>query len=155
MKRLSFFLFLLLVSFWIPQNKAQAPEFRASTADGVALNFAGFQAIPGERQAWLICVISDLTPEIVAAVEVDPDNMIHDVAAELTELGTSYDDLILDQTTMQNIGVIFKRETQVTNPRLIAGSDDGNSGLRKAFAVDVRMGQFDSYLIVLHLKSGR
>lgn len=134
---------------------AQAPQFSGTTADVVAWNFAGFNAIPEARQAELARALADLDAEVVAAVEVNPDNVVHDVAAALTELGTCYDALILDQTANQNIGVLFKCEVQVTNPRLVPGSDDGNRGLRSAFAVDVRMGEFDFLMVVLHLKAGR
>jgi hypothetical protein len=96
-----------------------------------------------------------LDAEVVAAVEVNPDNVVHDVAAALTENGTCYDAVILDQTANQNIGVIFKCGTEVSNPRLVPGSDDGNNGLRKALAVDVRVGNFDFLMIVLHLKASR
>lgn len=134
---------------------AQAPQFSGTTADVVAWNFAGFNAIPEARQAELARALADLDAEVVAAVEVNPDNVVHDVAAALTELGTCYDAIILDQTANQNIGVVFKCEVEVTNPRLVPGSDDGNRGLRSAFAVDVRMGEFDFLMVVLHLKAGR
>jgi len=132
-----------------------AQQFTRSTAAVVAWNFAGFTAIPAPRQVQIARALMDLDAELVAAVEVNPDHAIHDVAAALTELGTCYDARILDQTANQNIGVLFKCEVQVTNPRLVPGSDDGQSSLRKAFAVDVRVGEFDFLVVVLHLKAGR
>lgn len=134
---------------------ALAQQFTSTTADVVAWNFKGFTPISDAQRGELTRVLLDVDAEIVAAVEVNPDNVVHDVAAELTELGTCYDARILAQTASQNIGVIFKCEVQVTNPRLVPNSDDGNSALRKAFAVDVRMGEFDFVMILLHLKSGR
>jgi hypothetical protein len=126
-----------------------------TTGAVVAWNFAGFGAIPASRQALIVKSLLDLDPEVVAAVEVNPDEAIHDVAAALTELGSCYDALILDQTARQNIGVLFKCGIQVVNPRLIPNSDDGNASLRKALAVGVRIGEFDFLLVVLHLKAGR
>lgn len=141
---------LLATPCWL-----SAQQFTRTTATVVAWNFAGFNAIPPARQQQIARALADLDPELVAAVEVNPDNAIHDVAAALTEMGSCYDARILDQTATQNIGVLFKCEVQVTNPRLIPGSDDGNSSLRKGFAVDVRVGQFDFLLVALHLKAGR
>lgn len=146
---------LLAIVLWSVTLPAQVPHFTASTADIVAWNLSGFEAIPDDRQARVVRAIADLDPEVIAAVEVNPNEVIYNLAAQLTELGPCYNALILDQTAIQNIGVIFKCEVQVTNPRLVPNSDDGNSALRKAFAVDVRLGQFDFLLVVLHLKAGR
>ena len=147
-------LILAAAVLWVPAGAA-GQEFTRATATVVAWNFSGFEAIPATRQALLARVLLDLDAEVVAAVEVNPDDAIHDVAARLTELGTCYDARILDQTARQNVGLLFKCGVQVTNPRLIPGSDDGNASLRRAFAVDVRVGQFDFLMLVLHLKAGR
>jgi endonuclease/exonuclease/phosphatase family metal-dependent hydrolase len=143
--------FLLLV----PAIGAGQQQPGRATGAIVAWNFAGFNAIPAARQARIARSLLDLDAEVVAAVEVNPDEAIHDVAAALTELGACYDAVILDQTATQNIGVLFKCGVLVANPRLVPDSDDGSPGLRKALAVDVRIGDFDFLLITVHLKAGR
>ncbi|NIR41540.1 MAG: hypothetical protein GWN73_39190 [Actinobacteria bacterium] len=54
-----------------------------------------------------------------------------------------------------NVGLLFKCGVEVTNPRLVPGSDDGNPFLRKALAADVRIGEFDFLLVAVHMKSDR
>jgi endonuclease/exonuclease/phosphatase family metal-dependent hydrolase len=66
-----------------------------------------------------------------------------------------YQRKILDQTAIQNIAVLHKCNVRVTNQRWIADSDNGNSSLRKALVVDVKVGQFDFILIAVHMKAGR
>lgn len=147
---------LLLLCILLPLPlAAQAPSFPGTTAEVVAWNFAGFTPIPPARQEQIVRALEDLDAEVIAAVEVNPDNVLHDVAAALTERGSCHNSMILPQTAGQNIGVIFKCGVEVNNARLVPNSDDGNSALRKAFAANVRVGGFDFLLIVLHLKAGR
>ena len=47
------------------------------------------------------------------------------------------------------------RRLQLSNPRLIQGSDNNNALLRKAFAANLKIGEFDFVLIAVHMKAGR
>jgi endonuclease/exonuclease/phosphatase family metal-dependent hydrolase len=61
------------------------------------------------------------------------------------------------QPVPQKIAVLFKDrpDISVTNRRIVPNSNDGNPGLRNAYAFDVKIGNFDFLLIAVHLKSGR
>jgi len=151
-----FIIIVYLVTICITTSfAAEAPRFRATTADIVAWNLAGFNPIPQAKIPRFAQAIVDLDPEVIALVEVNRDSVASEVAAEVNEFGTCYRRKILDQTATQNIAVLHKCGVEVSNPRLIAGSDDGNSHLRRALAVDVRVGEFDFILIAVHMKAGR
>ena len=64
-----------------------ASEFSSSTVDVVAWDFKGFNPIDPDQQAELVRLLADLDAEVVAVVEVNPNNVAHDEATELTELG--------------------------------------------------------------------
>jgi endonuclease/exonuclease/phosphatase family metal-dependent hydrolase len=137
------------------QAGAESLQYSSTTADVAAWNLAGFNPIPEERVPAIAQAIARLDPEVLALVEVNPDWVAGALVAELVDTGTCYRRRILNQTATQNIAVLHKCEVEASNPRLIAGSDDGNSHLRKALAVDVRAGEFDFVLIAVHLKAGR
>ena len=126
-----------------------------STAEIAAWNLAGFNAIPRERAATFAEIIALLDPEIIALVEVNPDFIPGEIVAELNERDRCYERTILDQRARQNIAVLHKCDVSVSNPRFIPDSDGGNSSLRQALAVDVKIGAFDFTLIAVHLKAGR
>ncbi len=132
-----------------------APSFTDSTANISAWHLKGFGGIPATRFDELAEVISFIDAEVIAVVEISPDSAAVDITSELNGMGLCYRSVLLDQSANMNIAVLHKCAVQVTNPRLIDGSDNGNSGLRKALAVDVRVGQFDFILITVHMKAGR
>lgn len=126
-----------------------------STATIVGWNLKGLTAIPDSRLPALARVIADLDPEVIALAEVNPDDVVDKLILELHKLGACYQGKIIHQTGIQNLAILYKTGIAVSNVELLAGSDDNNSGLRKALTADVRVGQFDFKLIALHLKSGR
>ena len=134
---------------------AAQDRFASTTADVTAWNLAGFNAIPRDRATRFARVIANMDPEVIGLVELNPDRMAAEVVAELNELGPCYPRKILDQSANQNVAILHKCEVEVSNPRFIAGSDLGRSGLREALVADVRMGDFDFLLLVLHLKASR
>lgn len=139
----------------IPCPAFAAPSSTDSTANIAAWNLKGFGGIPATRFDELAEVISFIDAEVIAVVEVSPDSAAMDITNELNAMGLCYRSVLLDQSANMNIAVLHKCSAQVTNPRLIDGSDNGNSSLRKALAVDVRVGQFDFILITVHMKAGR
>lgn len=126
-----------------------------TTATIIGWNLKGFTPIPDSRLPNLARVIADLDPEVVALSEVRPDDVVDKLILELHKLGACYQGKIVSQTAIQNLAILYKTGVAVSNVTLMDGSDDGNSGLRKALTADVRVGQFDFKLIALHLKSGR
>lgn len=139
-----------------PAVEADHPtEFTRSTATVVAWNLAGFSQIPRETVPNFIPTIRDLDAEILALVEVNTDFVAAEIAAEFNDLDVCYKRKILSQSATQNIALLHKCNVQITNPRLIAGSDNGNSNLRRALALDLIVGDFDALLIVVHMKAGR
>ncbi len=126
-----------------------------TTATIVGWNLKGFGAIPDSRLPNLARVIADVDTEVIALAEVNPDDVVDRLILELSKLGACYQGKVVDQPAIQNLAILYKTGVAVTNVALLDGSDDGNSGLRKALTADVRVGLFDFKLIALHLKSGR
>jgi endonuclease/exonuclease/phosphatase family metal-dependent hydrolase len=127
----------------------------SNTAQVVGWNLSGFSPIPRDRVPPFARALADLDPEVIGLVEVNPDFVAGELVAEFNELDLCYKRKLLDQSASQNIAVLHKCSVGIGNPRLIPGSDDGNSGLRKALAVDVRIGEFDFLLITVHMKASR
>jgi len=133
---------------------AQTPKFERLTARIAAWNLNGSSAIPQDQAEEQAKVLAILDAEIVALVEINPD-AVDTLINELADTGVCYAEKTVNQTGRQEISVIHKCDVSVENPRLVADSDDGNSYLPRALAVDVRVGEFDFLLIVLHLQAGR
>lgn len=125
------------------------------TADVAAWNLAGFEPIPRERVPRFVEGITYLDPEVIALAEVNEDWIAAEVAAGLTQAGACYKRVILDQSALQNIALLYRCDVSVEDVELVPGSDDGNHRLRKALAARVTVGRFDFVLIAVHLKAGR
>ncbi len=151
----SSFIMLLYLILVAPPAIAENVKFVSTTADVAAWNLAGFTPIPKAKIPQFIRAISDLDPEVLALVEVNPDWVAAEIVAELNESNNCYRRKILEQTANQNIAILYKCGVIVSNPRLIAGSDNGNSALRKALVADIKMGEFDFLLIAVHMKASR
>jgi endonuclease/exonuclease/phosphatase family metal-dependent hydrolase len=126
-----------------------------TTAAVAAWNLLGFDPIPRTRIPYLVRAIVNMDPDVLAIVEVNPPSIPSELVAELIEIDLCYKRKILEQTAIQNIAILHRCNVTVTNPRLIPGSDDGDASLRKALAVNVKIGGFDFILIAVHLKSGQ
>ena len=126
-----------------------------TTAVVAAWNLKGFDPIDDAKVARLARALADIDAEVVALVEVNPDEVVDKLILELSKLGACYQGKILDQAARQNLAILYKTGILVSNVQLIEGSDDNNSALRKALAADVRVGQFDFKFVALHLKAGR
>lgn len=130
-------------------------SFPGTTANISAWNLKGFNPLARSMADTFATVISRLDPEVIALVEVNPDFIPAEICAELSRRDLWYKRVIMEQPSNLNIALIYKHGVEVTNPRFIPGSDDGNAQLRLALAADVRIGQFDFILIAVHLKSAR
>lgn len=130
-------------------------EFRRSTATLAAWNLAGFNPISAERKANQLDGLTIIDAEIVVLVEVKPFAYFNELVDGMAEKGLIYNFVALQQTADLNIGILFKEGVEVGAPEFIEGSDGNNPDRRKAFAVDVKVGNFDCKIIALHLKSGR
>ena len=132
-----------------------APSFTDSTANIAAWNLKGFGGVDPARIPALTNAIALIDAEVIAVVEVAPDFVAAEIVADLNNMDLCYRRVLLDQTSNMNIAVLHKCAVEVTNPRLIPGSDNGSTALRKAFAVDVKVGEFDFIMIAVHMKAGR
>ncbi|MFH2046884.1 MAG: endonuclease/exonuclease/phosphatase family protein [Pseudomonadota bacterium] len=130
-------------------------NFGQTTAKVAAWNLAGFGGIPEKRLKRQVEGLALLDAEIVALVEINPQSAIETLTQGLSEMGVTYNSSILPQADNLHIGVLFKEGVTAQNPRLLDGSDLGDTRRRKAFVVDMKVGKFDFLLIVVHLKSGR
>ena len=130
-------------------------KFGHSTAKVAAWNLAGFGEIPEERLQQQVEGLALLDAEVVALVEINPLSALDTLCRGLRTKGVKYDKCCLEQNGDLNIGVLFKEGITATNPQLLPGSDLNDPHRRRAFIVDMTVGQFDFKLIVVHLKSGR
>ena len=130
-------------------------NFNHTTAKIAAWNLAGFGGIPVERLDRQVEGLSLLDAEIIALVEINPISALDHLKQGLAAKGVNYNSIILPQENDLNLGVLFKQGITAENPRFIEGSDLGDSGRRKAFVVDMKVGRYDFMMIVVHLKSGR
>ena len=112
--------------------------FERTTSNIAAWNLEGFGGIPDERLARQVEGIAMLDAEVVALVEISPLSVMDKLVECLACLGVHYDSILLPQRSDLNIGVIYKKGVEASNPRFIEGSYLGDSGLRKAFVVDLR-----------------
>ena len=130
-------------------------NFSRTTANVAAWNLAGFGGIPAARLKRQVEGLALLDAEVVALVEINPISALETLKQGLEKKGVFYKSSIIPQANALHLGVLFKRGVTATNPRLMDGSDLGDSDFRKAFVVDIKIGRFDFVLIVVHLKSGR
>lgn len=140
-------LFVLLLSCFA------APALPQTVVTVGGWNLGGFSPIPPLRVRNQVRAIRRMNPHVMVFSEVKPNSVANNIASQLG----GYRAVYLPQTSGNNIAVLYKNSpnVRVTNARLIEGSDDNNSGLRKALAVDVKIGRFDFLLIGVHMKSSR
>lgn len=137
--------------------------FAKTTADIAAWNLATFESLSANRIKLQATGLQLLDAELVTLVEIKNEDHIKDIAAHLSNDEVKYEYKFKEQSATGNnsnhgamhIGVVFKKGVEVSNVELMAGSDLGNPGYRKAFLCDVRLGKFTFKLIGVHLKSGR
>jgi endonuclease/exonuclease/phosphatase family metal-dependent hydrolase len=126
-----------------------------TTAVIAAWNLKGFDPIEDARIPRLAQAIADIDPAVIALSEVNPDDVVDKLIIKLSKLGACYQGKIIDQTSRQNLAILYKTGISVTNVQLLQDSDDGNQALRKALTANVRVGQFDFKIVAVHLKAGR
>ncbi len=141
--------------------------FNRTTARFAVWNLAANDCFPGgdcqgilpdSRQAWhQVLGLALLDAEFVTLVEIFPESHIHWLAEKLAEKGLAYTVTMLPQPESHlDIGFLHKPGVEVSNPRLVPGSQGLYRGGRQAVAVDVRIGRrFKAVVIGVHLKSGR
>jgi endonuclease/exonuclease/phosphatase family metal-dependent hydrolase len=125
---------------------------------GVAFDNQGVPH-PVSKPEQLRAAIAAMDADIIVMSEVNSKQSMEEIVATPFPNNVTYklsmDD---DQPTPQKIAVLFRDhpEISVTNRRAIPGSDDNlPERLRKAWAFDVKIRNFDFLLIGVHLKSGR
>ena len=133
----------------------QMSKFAHSTAKVAAWNLNGYYEIPKERLEKQVEGLALLDAEVVALVEINPPSALKTLQNGLKAKGVEYQSSIREQEGKLHIGVLYKKGIKAGKPILLPNSDLGDSGLRKAFIVDMKVGEFDFTLIVVHLKSGR
>ncbi|MCB2180822.1 MAG: GMP synthase [Desulfobulbaceae bacterium] len=129
--------------------------FGHSTAKIAAWNLAGFGGIPDERLAEQVKGLALLDAEIVALVEINPQDTLDKLQQGLAAMGVTYNTCLAPQQSDLHIGLLYKDGITAENARLLEGSDLGDPTRRKALLVDMKVGRFDFLLIVVHLKSSR
>lgn len=122
------------------------------------VRFTAQGVVPINKPEQLRAAIAAINPEVIALSEVNSRAAMDEIVATPFANGARYKvEMDNDQTMPQKIAVLFKDspEISVTNRRAVPGSDDNNPELRKAWAFDVKIRNFDFLLIAVHLKSGR
>jgi len=147
-------------AIWSPSGLAQSSTFARIAAwnqQGVRFTTGG-EVVPISKPDQLRIAIAAINPDVIALSEVNsPASMDQIVATPFSNGATYKVDMDPNQSTPQQIAVLFKDspDISITNRRAIPDSDDGNPGLRKAYAFDGKIRNFDFILIAVHLKSGR
>lgn len=114
-----------------------------------------FPASPAKTQNQ-IEGLSYLDAELVVLVEVNPQSYIETLAEGLNALGLDYEATLVPQPEAHlHIGFLHKSGVEVTNARVLEGSEGDYANGRRAVAADIRIGGMDAHLIGVHLKSGR
>ena len=163
MKR--FFTLILALSLgvsigWTPAGLGQPQTFARLAAwnqQGVSFTDDD-QVVPIHKPAQLRAAIAGINPDVIALSEVNSRAAMDEIVATPFANGQSYRvDMDDSQPGPQKIAVLFRvsPDVSITNRRAIPGSDDNNAALRKAYAFDGRIRNFDFLLIAVHLKSGR
>jgi endonuclease/exonuclease/phosphatase family metal-dependent hydrolase len=130
--------------------------FSHTTAKVAAWNLAGWGGIPEERLKLQAKGLALLDAEIVTLVEINPIGALDTLKKELKDKHkVIYESKVVPQANDLHIGVLYKKGVTAENPRLMDNSDLGNPALRKAFVVEMKVGEFDFVLIAVHLKSSR
>lgn len=114
---------------------------------------------PINKPAQLREAIAAINPDVIALSEVNSRASMDEIIATPFANGATYKvDMENNQAVPQMIAVLFKDSPNisVSNRREVPASDESQPDrLRKAWAFDVKIGNFDFLLIAVHLKSGR
>ncbi|MEP6707495.1 MAG: endonuclease/exonuclease/phosphatase family protein [Pyrinomonadaceae bacterium] len=164
MKRIfTLMLILVLATFltFSPVSLSQTASFARIAAwnqQGVSFDNQG-QVSPIHKPDELRAAIAAINPDVIALSEVNSEESMNEIVATPFANGATYKvSMDSDQPTPQKIAVLFKDSPDISvgNRRAVPGSDDNQPDrLRKAWAFDVRIKNFDFLLIAVHLKSGR
>lgn len=154
--------FVLAASLGFPSVNLSQPQTFARIAawnqQGVRFDNQG-EVIPISKPAQLRTAIASINPDVIALSEVNSRASMDEIVATPFANGATYKvDMDNDQPVPQKIAVLFKDSPDISvgNRRAVPDSDDGNPDrLRKAWAFDVKVRNFDFLLIAVHLKSGR
>ena len=133
-------------------SSVHASEVRIAT-----WNLGGFYQIKPSNLNQIASGLLQLNADIVVLTELNPMSSASFLSNRLNdETGKCYENTVIDQPLAhQQIGFLYSCGIQVTQPRLIHGSNLNRSRYRSAAVVDVRAANFDFVLIGLHLKSSR
>ncbi len=107
-------------------------DFGHTTAKVAAWNLAGFGGIPAERLKLQVEGLALLDAEVVTLVEINPLSALETLRQGLEDKGVIYETSIIPQANNLHIGVLFKSGVTAKNPRLIDGSDLGDTVRRKS-----------------------
>lgn len=125
------------------------------TAKVAAWNWGGFYPLSQSKVKYFAEGIADMNADVVVLSEVNPDSYIQKVIKTLQDdYNLEYKAAYRTQDANQNIMILYKVGVQVSKQMLVPKSDLGNRGLRKALVANVRIGEFDFYIMGLHLKAG-
>ena len=135
--------------------------FERSTATVAAWNLCTFEQLSRDRIQQQAKGLALLDAELITLVEIKDRDHVETMIDDLSGWGVEYDYDLVEQNnpdegrSPMHIGVLFKRGVEVSNSRLMDGSDLGNKNFRRAYICDVKIHRFDFKLIGVHLKSGR
>jgi len=153
---------VLTASLGFPSVNLSQPltfgRIAAWNQQGVRFDNQG-QVIPINKPAQLRAAIAGINPDVIALSEVNSRASMDEIVATPFANGATYKVNMDDnQPVPQKIAVLFKDRPDISvgNRRAVPGSEDGQPDrLRKAWAFDVKVRNFDFLLIAVHLKSGR
>lgn len=139
-------------------------EFNHSIMRVAVWNLAGFAkrgttpgtASPTRRAFRQAQGLALMDAEFVTLVEVSPASYLDELADNLANFGLEYNRTMIEQPHGNlHIGFLHKPGIEVTNARLIEGSEGDSTRARRAVAVDMEVGKLKATIIGAHLKAGR
>ena len=126
-----------------------------TTASVAAWNVNGATPITVEKAQRIAAAIVGLDPDVIVLSDVSPSATVDQIAQALQELGARYQYAFPNQASATKLALFHRNGVELSQTKLIPGSNADDAHLRHAVAATFRIGQFDFVLVAVHLKAGR
>jgi endonuclease/exonuclease/phosphatase family metal-dependent hydrolase len=136
-------------------DRCPGADCPVATAKIAAWNIKGIPPITDARVPAIARGISILNADLIALLEVRPNNKIGPIIRHLRRCGRDYDYYLPPCNSEFGMAILHKRHVAVAGVHLIPGSSACNrQRARKAVAANVKIGQFDFIFVVIHPQAG-
>lgn len=146
---------VLAALLFFPPSAAASPACGRATFSVAGWNVDGSRPVVGPKVERLADGLLALDADMIVLSELAPDAAIEALSNALSTRGLEYEYVLLEQSSPENVALLYKPWVELREAELVPGSDDGKGSLRKALAVRARAGDFDFILVGVYLRSGR